>query len=198
MTTFNRRPGEIRDFQDATERGMWGERTDVPGAGSIMRVRGTGTTEVELPVINFGYSFNLPVDSDAEVVMLALGGDPNNKVALPTSPRDQQYQWPVGTGGVQHPSDPNRRIEFNGDETFLRDGTFVVGSNREVTITVDGANVIISTGGIANIQAQSIVLNAPGGVEINSATLIHNGINVGETHRHDGVDPGPGLTGLPQ
>lgn len=183
-----------QDLQDTAERGVWGERTDVEGAGSIMRVRGTGTEDFELPVMNFGYSFNLPADSNAEVIMVALGSDINDKVAIPTIPRDKQYQWPVGTGGMQHPNDPNRRVEFNGDETFLRDGTFIVGSNREVKITVDGSNVTIETAGEANFKASKF--NFDGDVEI-TGEVRNNGKDIGSTHVHDGVDSGPSNTGMP-
>lgn len=189
-----------QDLQDTAERGVWGERTDVEGAGSIMRVRGTGTTDFELPVMNFGYSFNLPPDSNAEVIMVSLGSDINDKVAIPTIPRDKQYQWPVGTGGVQHPSDPGRRIEFNGEETLLRDGVFVIGSNREVKITVDGSNVTIETGGEANFKASKFRFD--GDMEISgdistTGTIENNSKNIGSTHVHDGVDSGPSNTGAP-
>lgn len=182
----------------SVSRGVWGILEHVIGVGSIMSVRGTGTVDSELPVFNFGYSFNLPADSNAEVIMMSLGSDVNDKIAIPQLPRDAQRHWPEGTGGIQHPVNPSRYLEFNDDETHLRDGKFVIGSNREVVITVDGTNVTITTGGKATIEAGSMELNVAGAVEINSASLTHNGVNVGETHIHSGVDPGPGTTGGPQ
>lgn len=166
--------------QDIATRGVWGERTDVDGAGSIMRVRGTNGDQLEVPVVNFGYSFNLPVDFDAEVIMINAGSDPNNKVAIPVLPANLQYQWPQNTGGIQDPNDPARRIEFNPQETFLSDGVFVIGQNREMTITVDGTNVSITTAGNLNISAG-------GDIAITSGGLTHNGRNIGDTHTH--TDP---------
>lgn len=197
MTSFTRGRSRSRDLQDSVERGVWGKREDVPGAGSILSVRGTGTTDIELPIVNFGYSFHLAQDANAEVIMLSLGADVEDKVALPILPRDLQHQWPEGTGGIQHPTNPDRRIEFNGDEIFLRDGKFVVGSNREVTIEVDGSNVKITTGGGATIDAQSLDLNVSGAVNINSAQLMHNGKDIGDTHTHSGVLSGSANTGVP-
>lgn len=202
MTDFtNFRSGQ-RDRQDATERGQWGKREDVDGAGSIMRVRGTGTVDEEVPIFNFGYSFHLPEDYNAEVVMLALGGDVNNKIAVPQLPRDKQYQWPEGTGGIQHPTNKDRRVEFNGDETFLRDGKFVLGSAREVTVTVDGSNVTINVagggditfGGPLKVTSDSVTFETSGAFDINSSSLKHNGVNVGDDHVHGGVTPGGGDT----
>lgn len=189
MTDFTRYASRTRDIQDLVERGVWGTRTDVQGGGSIMSVRGTGTVDEELPIVNFGYSFNAAADADHEVIMVSLGSDVDMKVALPTIGRQFQHQWTQGTGGIQYHEDANRRIEFNGTETILHDGQFIVGSNRELTITVDGANITLTTGGDLTVQANN--------VEITSNTLTHNGTNIGQTHVHGGVQAGPNNTGTP-
>jgi hypothetical protein len=191
MTDFtNFRSGQ-RDRQDATERGQWGERVNVDGAGSVMSVRGTGTVDEEVPIFNLGYSFNLSKDYNAEVIMLSLGGDVNNKIALPQLPRDKQHQWAENTGGIQHPTDASRRVEMNEDETFLRDGKFVVGSNREVTITVDGSNVTINVAGGGDLTFGGPLKITADDIDFVSGTLTHNGINVGDTHVHSqGSDSG--------
>jgi hypothetical protein len=182
MTDFTGFRSRTRDNQDGVERGVWGKREDVDGAGSVMSIRGTGTVDEEVPIMNFGYGFNVEDDTNAEVVMLALGNDVNNKVAMPTLPKDKQHPWAKGTGGMQHPTDAARRIEFNGDETFLRDGKFVIGTNREVVITVDGSNVTITTGGNMKLVADN--------VDIQSSTLTHNGVNIGDDHVHSGITVG--------
>lgn len=205
MTDFTNYRSSRRDQQDHVERGTWGAREDVAGAGSIMSVKGTGTVDLEVPIFNLGYSFNLPADSDAEVLMLALGSDVNDKIALPQIPRSAQRQWPVNTGGVQHPTDAGRYVEFNENETHLNDGTFVIGSNREVTIVVDGTSVVITTAGNATVNARDVDVSATGNmnltaagvVEISSPILTHNGTDIGDTHTHGGVDTGFGNTGAP-
>lgn len=212
MVDYNSQPGRVRDIQDSSERGLWGEVTYVSGSGAHMTVRGTGTLDEEVPVMNLGYGFNLPKDSNAEVVMLSLGADVNGKVALATIPRDLQYQWGEGQGGVQHPTDASRRLEFNAAETWLKDGVYVLGHDRAVTVTIAGADVSMSmTGnssltiagtaditvaGAATVTAPSVEVNSAQ-VSIVGATLTHNGVNVGSTHTHPHGDPA-GFTGVPQ
>jgi len=82
MTSFIPYSSRTRDIQDLVERGVWGSLVYVPGAGASMSVRGTGTLDEEVPLLNLGYGFNLPNDSDAEMVMLSLGSDVNDKVVL--------------------------------------------------------------------------------------------------------------------
>jgi hypothetical protein len=197
MTDFTNFRDRNRDQQDGIERGAWGTLTHVNGSGSHMSVRGTGTLDEEVPVLNTGYGFNLPADSDAEVIMLAAGSDVNAKLAIVTLPRDKQHQWPEGTGGVQHPLDPSRRIEFNSNEMHLKDGTFVLGHSRAVTVTIIGDNVSLSFNGDIDLSTSGKLVLSASDVEINGATLTHNGKNIGDDHKHGGVDTGGGISGEP-
>lgn len=43
----------------------------------------------------------------------------------------------------------------------------------------------------------SIVMTEDGGIDIRSTSLTHNGVNVGSTHRHGGVESGPSTTSTP-
>lgn len=197
MTDFTGYRSRTRDIQDQIERGAWGSVEDVPGAGRMMSVRGTGTIDYEVPILNIGYGFTLAQNSDAEVVMLSLGSDVDDKVALTVLPRDLQFQWPVGTGGVQHPTNPERRLEYNDDETWLKDGNYKLGNKKEVEVVIAGGNVTINVNGTTTIVSSGdMSIQAPN-VDIQSATLTHNGTNVGDTHTHPGVDPGPANTGTP-
>lgn len=182
MTSFNRFTDRNRDQQDGFERGVWGSQEYVDGAGSVMRIRGTGTEDDEAPVLNTGFGFNLPDDSNAEVFMVSLGSDTNQKYAVASLPRDKQRQWAAGTGGVQHPTDPERALEFNADATWLKDGTFDIGNNKELRITVSGGNISIKTSGEINLE---------------SSKLTHNGLDIGSTHTHGGIQPGGSNTDVP-
>lgn len=62
-----------------------------------------------------------------------------------------------------------------------------VGSGA-VTVTTNGP-VDITTSGDATIKAANIKLE--------SATLTHNGVNIGDTHKHAGVAPGGAKTDVP-
>lgn len=44
---------------------------------------------------------------------------------------------------------------------------------------------------------ESSISITPGGIDMRSPALTHNGINVGHTHAHSGVIPGPANTGGP-
>lgn len=205
MTDFDRFRSRTRDTQDHVERGVYGTWTAVDGAGAMLSVRGTGTLDEEVPIVNFGYSFRLPKDSNAEVVMLSLGSDVNDKVAMPTLPRDKQHQWGESQGGVQHPTDPSRRLEYNDDETWLKDGNYKLGNNREVEVIVGGGNITVNIAGntAVNITGTASVttsgdysVSAPN-IQFTSGTLTHNGKNIGDDHVHTNVQPGGGLSGVP-
>ena len=56
--------------------------------------------------------------------------------------------------------------------------------------THDGTTAII-------IEDGSITLKTTGAVAIDSATLTHNGTDVGDSHQHSGVASGPANTGAP-
>ncbi|WP_068605580.1 MULTISPECIES: phage baseplate assembly protein V, partial [unclassified Pseudomonas] len=70
-----------------------------------------------------------------------------------------------------------------------------------VTIQVAGSSAVISDSAIT-AKADTISLTGHitlnGDVQINGASLQHNGVNVGSTHTHPGVMPGGGSTATPQ
>lgn len=73
--------------------------------------------------------------------------------------------------------DPNVHTIVYGDGASL---TYDKGS-QTFTLAVGGTSVEIS----------------PGGVAITSPSLTHNGVNVGDTHVHGGILPGPADTDVP-
>lgn len=190
MTSWNAFSDRNRDQQDGFERGVWGEVEYVDGAGAVMRIRGTGTEDEEAPILNTGFGFNLPKDSNAEVFMVSHGSDTNQKYVIPTIPRDKQRKWAEGAGGIQHPTNGDRAFEINNTDTWLKDGTFIIGDARGIKLTVNGSSGTLEFGG-------GLTLNCVGACDINSTTLTHNGKNIGDTHTHNGVTPGGGITGVP-
>lgn len=166
-----------RDINDLFRRGVWGERLYTDGAGSVISVRGTDSLDEDAPVLNMGYSFNLPARSNSEVFLLSQGSDTNQKFALLTIPRDLQHQWGEGEGGVQHPTDPDRRLEFNADETWLKDGDYVLGNDKELSISISG--------GVATIRLNGDLEIAADNINFTSGGLTHNGTNIGDTHVHE-------------
>lgn len=71
-----------------------------------------------------------------------------------------------------------------------------------VAVVLDAPDVQINAGtieltstGATTLTAASVAINASGAVDINSATLKHNGVNIGATHIHN--DPQGGVVGPP-
>jgi len=56
-------------------------------------------------------------------------------------------------------------------------------------------DIVLTGGSDASITADNITLQ--GAVEVIGPSLTHNGINVGSTHTHSGITPGPASTGVP-
>ena len=166
------------DRQDHIRRGLFDGFEDVPSAGRVMDIRGTGWQDQEVVLLNVGYSFNPAPEMDCEVLSFDAGANTDNRHALMTIPRNRQYPWPVGTGGIQDAADPSRRVEFSRDGLHLTNGTAFIGPNRELKITVDGAG--------------NIEIAGAGPINFVSSSLRHNGVNIGSTHTH--TDP-PGTAG---
>lgn len=126
MSSFNQFRDRNRDMQDGTERHVFGS-IEYLGTGAIVKVRGNGTIDEEAVVVNLGIGSTFADNENTEVLLLASGSDTNLKFALITIPRDKQRKWESGTGGIQHPSDPERALEFNEKRTWLTDGNYAVG-----------------------------------------------------------------------
>lgn len=58
------------------------------------------------------------------------------------------------------------------------------------------ANIEISADGVLRINAQTVEINA--NVVISGGGVTHNGTNIGDSHTHPGITPGPASTGGPQ
>jgi len=121
-------PSRNRDMQDLFERMVFGKLTHLD-TGAVVTLRGNGTQDEEVVVLNIGQSMNLPENFNTEVLVLASGSDTNLKFALLTIPRDKQRPWKEGTGGIQNPTDPDKAIEFNDKRTHVTENNFAVGDS---------------------------------------------------------------------
>lgn len=75
--------------------------------------------------------------------------------------------------------------------THYPDGARIAYNHATGALTVTGIQTLtITAANTVRIEAED--------VQIVSATLTHNGTNVGDTHVHGGVMPGPSTTGVPQ
>lgn len=112
-----------------------------------------------------------------------------------------QVQEAAGATGSHFPvkkGDPMRLLSPNGEvgtrSLAVRDGYTSANPNptdkkqNELALAYGGASIRLSGGKIQLI----------GEVEAIGGKLTHNDVNVGETHKHTDVLPGPSLTGPPQ
>ena len=89
----------------------------------------------------------------------------------------------VVTGSLN--SDANARPSAAGDSFVLTS----VG-DALVTVTGGGAAIVLQVGGVT-------VTLTDGGLDISGGSVTHNGTNIGDTHKHGGVDTGPSQTETP-
>lgn len=127
MTSMEGFPGRNRDLQDGMERFVFGKLTHLD-SGAVVKLRGNGTEEDEVRVINIGQGMNFPENHNTEVLVLVSGSDTNMKFALLQIPADKQRPWGEGKGGIQNPMDPDKAVEFNDKRTWVTEDNFAVGS----------------------------------------------------------------------
>lgn len=86
-----------------------------------------------------------------------------------------------GTNAAPSGSAGEHLIKIGGSSISITGGSIVLSSNGS-TLTIDGSG-ITHTGGAT---------------EVNTGSLNHKGTNVGDTHTHKGITPGPSRTGDPK
>lgn len=131
---------KVRDVQDSVELHCF-QFIEYDKGLMYVTVEGTGTVDPKIPVVSAGYSFNLPNQTNAEVLLLANGTNVNDKIAVMLIPRDKQKQWKPKTGGIQSPETPEQAVEFNPIRTQVRGNKIALGDRGQIEI--DGDSIII-------------------------------------------------------
>lgn len=170
-----------------------------------------------------GREEKLPVLSDVPVVWPRSGGA---HITLPVSAGDgclvifcdRSLDEFKSEGGEVFPDDP-RAHDLSDAVAIMGFGPFssLGGSSSAIEIKMGGTTFTLDDGNVS-IDAPAVTIKAPstsiegnvavkgnftveggGGGEVNitSDTLKHNGINIGNTHKHSGVQTGGGDTGTP-
>lgn len=71
-------------------------------------------------------------------------------------------------------------------------------SNEDIGLVWDGGSVHINTGtGNVAVNTSGMVKIVADAIELESATLNHNGVDISSQHKHSGITPGPADTGTP-
>ena len=126
-----------------------------------------------------------PYENGEQVCVFAPGGNLSAGVILGSIHSDAHAR--NGDSADVH------RIDYaNGDfiEHDRAGGKLTISLAGDLEI-IAGGNVTITAGGDAAIAAG-------GTIENTSASLTHNGTNVGDDHKHEDVTPGTGKTGEPE
>jgi len=133
---------------------------------------------------------------DGDRVRLELGEDGSGKKFL--SPW-VQVQEMAGATGSRFPvavGDPMRLLSPGGEigaaSLAIRDGY-----TDDAPSPAAGDELALAHGGCA-IRIVDGRIRLEGPLEIVGESLTHNGVNVGDDHRHGGVEPGGALTDTPQ
>lgn len=112
-------------------------------SGAYIDVEGSDFKYLDAPILNIGYSFNLPEKSNCEVLLLGDTSDVNHMHALLTIPRDKMRAWKPNTGGIQNPTDSSKVFEFNPKRAHIRESNIALGNNgvlevRDNTVIIRG------------------------------------------------------------
>lgn len=132
--------------------------------------------------------FHNPPSVGQQMVMFAPAGDYRQATAYPMTFSDNNTS--PASGGNEHV------MTFGQVTVEIRDGELkatVGGASLEITPDA----VTINLGGSTITLTSSQIEAATALMQVTGAQLRHNAKNVGDTHRHRDVTPGPANTGIP-
>ena len=110
------------------------ESQNYKDSGGYITVSGTDSKSLNIPVLNIGYSFNLPDKTDSEVLLLGDTSDVNHQIAIMTLPKNISKHWQPKTGGIQNPLDGDKNIEFNPKRVHIREDNVALGNKAQIEI----------------------------------------------------------------
>lgn len=140
-------------------------------------------------IVSVPVCFPIGAGGDAVISVPLLTGDP---VTLHFSERSLE-NWLSGSDSA--PDDPRR---FDLTDCFA---TPVVRPNvgkcdtTNLSLSFGGGSIKITPSGDIEITGGNVTIN--GATAVQGSSLTHNGKNVGDTHTHGGITPGPANTGVP-
>lgn len=185
-------PVEVVAFDRATNRatvkhliqmqGTDGEKVDRANVSSVRVYQfGNASFSMSLPIKPGDKGWLMAADRDISIFQQGLQKDAPNTRRMHSFQDGLFMPDSMNMGNVQAADADNVTIQ-------LHDGGAVIslGANS-VTLTVGGNSIAIGPGGI----------KLTGPVEIDGPTFDHNGVNIGDDHKHSGVQSGPVNTGNP-
>lgn len=119
-----------------------------------------------------------PPEEGERVVVLSESGEVQNGVVIPLGLYTDEDPPPGAKAGLWRKEfSDGGKIEYDRES-----GAFVVEGKSDVTLKVGGVTFKVSATG----------------VEITGGTVKHNGHDIGDTHKHTGVQAGGAISGPPQ
>lgn len=144
---------------------------------------GGGLLSPKLPYAQVagGLKIHAPPTEGQQMTAIAPGGDPTQAIALPMTWSDANAS-PSESGEENVLTYGSVRIELRGDEILATVGG--------ASLRMESDAVTISIGGVSWTLSGS-------GEQTTGGQVKHNSKNIGDTHRHGDVMPGPAPTGVP-
>jgi phage baseplate assembly protein V len=138
-----------------------------------------------------------PPTKGQQMSTLSPSGDWMQAVALPMhwsdqnpSPSDKGDENVLTYGNVRATIKDNLTKVVVGACTIEETGQHLKVTLGNSTFEITGSQVAVTVGGVSHVISAE-------GVTINGGMVTHDGRNIGSTHKHTDVEPGPALTGLP-
>lgn len=140
-----------------------------------------------------------PLRKGAQIVMNAVSGDLNTASVV-------GMLWSADQKAPEIAIDDRATTELlafdDGSEIRYDRAKKLMTIDTSCDVNITAKNINLTAESIAlianniNMQSNSIQMIADA-VAFESATLTHNGVNIGSTHTHPGIKPGPANTGGP-
>ncbi len=121
----------------------------------------------------YGSASHVPSDG-ALAIVLAVGGDEGDLVVMP----------------LANPSKRLGKLNEGDVGQYNQHGDHIV--------LTDSGDIEVAAGGSLNVKIGGVTFRVSAeGVDIEGGRVTHNGKDIGFTHEHTNVTPGPSLTGPP-
>jgi phage baseplate assembly protein V len=160
-----------------------------------MKVRGLASETLDkvVRVQPYGFTSNPPKGSTG--LLLALGGRADRSMLLGIE-KDDVRPKAQAAGHVAIYDGAGQIISLVEQKVRIKGASEIKSEVGAASITHNGTSVEIAAGG-TTITIDGSGVTIQGSFAASGGTFAHNGHDVGSTHLHTAVTPGPSLTGPP-
>jgi phage baseplate assembly protein V len=181
----------VRDTRGMISMGIVQSVDDTGQAQTVTVQTHDGAIRADVEVVlPFGLSSVPPLDG-ALCLVFAIGADPANLRALPIANPSSRYGAQLAGESTLYAADGTRVSARQAGQLELFGGNSITAKTKTLTMTATTS---------ATITVPQLTINAAVTINGNVATvgtLTNNGVDVGSTHEHTGVQSGGDDTGPP-